>query len=257
MSPEATSSPSRSRCLKLRLSPRRAETLSPQREVSEPAANGEVTAGLPPAGRTGSRLKLKLRGIQAAIEESPHTTDHSCSFSDTSSVRKRTPSEATFDDDFDTDSEIDLTPPNKKVGKIKADKITIDKTAIEEPVAHTTSRKAKKVKTIHEDSDYEDDAMFDAGDEESSPNASPNSKLVLSSNVLKRSERILDPTNPDHAQLIAVATKAGSEYYDSDADELPGSVKETNKPHLFRNVSWGTLATDYSNPSDFTTEPEL
>ena len=68
---------------------------------------------------------------------------------------------------------------------------------------------------------------------------------------------MLDPANPDHAKLIAAASKAGPEYYDSDADELPGNVKETNKPHLFRNVKWGALATDYSNPNDFTTEPEL
>ncbi|KAF2621102.1 hypothetical protein BU25DRAFT_307008, partial [Macroventuria anomochaeta] len=82
-------------------------------------------------------------------------------------------------------------------------------------------------------------------------------KLILSSNVLKRSERMLDPSDPGHAKLIAAATKAGSEYYDSDADELPGNVKETNKPQLFRNVRWGSLATDYSNPADFTTEPEF
>jgi hypothetical protein len=138
-------------------------------------------------------------------------------------------------------------PPSRKVIR----------PTVEQPAKRTAPRKAKKVKMLHEDSDYESDAMFDAGDEKSSPNSSLDCKLVLSSNVLKRSERILDPTNPDHAKLIAAATKAGSEYYDSDADELPGNVKETNKPHLFRNVKWGPLATDYSHPSDFTTEPEL
>ena len=138
-------------------------------------------------------------------------------------------------------------PPSRKVIK----------PTIEQSAKRTTSRKAKKVKTVHEDSDYEDDAIFDAGDEQSSPDSSPDSKLILSSNVLKRAERILDPGNPDHARLIAAAIKDGSEYYDSDADELPGNVKETNKPHLFRNVKWGSLATNYSNPSDFTTEPEL
>lgn len=131
------------------------------------------------------------------------------------------------------------------------------KPTVEQPVKCTASRKAKRVKIIHEDSDYDDDAMFDAVDEQSSPNSSPNSRLILSSNVLKRAERILDPTNPKHAKLIAAAPKASSEFYDSEADELPGSVKETNKPHLFRNVKWGSLASDYSNPEDFTTEPEL
>lgn len=131
------------------------------------------------------------------------------------------------------------------------------KPTVEQPAKRTASRKAKKVKTVHEDSEYEDDAMFDAGDEQSSPNSSPDGKLILSSNVLKRAERMLDPTNPGHAKLITAATKAGSEYYDSDAEELPGNVKETNKPHLFRHVKWGSLATDYSHPEDFTTEPEL
>lgn len=138
-------------------------------------------------------------------------------------------------------------PPSRKVIR----------PTIEQPANRTASRRAKKVKTVHEDSDYEDDAMFDAGDEQSSPNNSPDGKLILSSNVMKRAERILDPADPDHAKLIAAAIKDGSEYYDSDADELPGNVKETNKPHLFRNVKWGSLATDYSNPKDFTTEPEL
>ena len=114
------------------------------------------------------------------------------------------------------------------------------------------------MQTSHEDSDFEhdDDAMFDASEEDSSP-TTPDCKLVLSSNVLKRSERILNPANPEHARLIAAASKAGPEYYDSDLDDLPGDVKETNKPHLFRNVKWGSLATDHSNPANFTTEPEL
>ena len=129
---------------------------------------------------------------------------------------------------------------------------------IEEPAARASSRKTKKVKTTHDDNDFndDDDAIFDASDEDI-PTLTPDNKLVLYSNVLKRSERILDPANPEHARLIAAAPKAGSEYYDSDADDLPGSVKDTNKPHLFRNVKWGSLATDQSNPADFTTEPEL
>nr|GFD59128.1 hypothetical protein [Tanacetum cinerariifolium] len=83
----------------------------------------------------------------------------------------------------DTDSEIDIMPPSRK----------IIKSTVGNPTAHTTSRRAKKVKALPDDGDYEEDAMFDAGDENISPNASPDSKLVLSSNVLKRSERILDP----------------------------------------------------------------
>lgn len=110
---------------------------------------------------------------------------------------------------------------------------------------------------VQEDSSYEKDAKFNADDKGSPLAIPPDSKLVLSSNVLKRSERMLDPKDPEHARLIAAATKAGSDYYDSDADELPGNVKDTSKPHLFRNVKWGSLATDYTDANAFTTEPEL
>ncbi|KAJ4381475.1 hypothetical protein N0V86_002834 [Didymella sp. IMI 355093] len=243
-------SPSRSPPLKRRLTLGPAEaTASPTDSNPDEAIYVTQDFGIHSSSSVSfsSGLKLKLRGIEAAIKESPHTTDSSFAPSDTSSAPKRTSFEAVSDDDFDTDSEIDFMPPSRKVIR----------PIIERRAKRTTSRKAKKVKMMQEDSDYEDDAKFDAGDEQSSPNRSPDCKLILSSNVLKRSERILDPANPDDAKLIAAATKAGSEYYDSDADELPGNVKETNKPHLFRNVRWGSLATDYSHPSDFTTEPEF
>ena len=201
-----------------------------------------------PSSSSSSGLKLRLRGIHAALQDPPHTNDNSTPQSRNSSTRKRTSFEASFDDDYDTDSEIDIMPPMRKVVKLK----------VRTPTARTTSRIAKKMKTVHEDSEYDDDdTMFDTGNGDSSPISSLDSKLILSSNVLKRSERMLDPSNPEHAKLIAAAPKAGPEYYDSDTDELPGDVKETNKPYLFRNVKWGFLATDYSNPADFTTEPEL
>ncbi|XPS69757.1 hypothetical protein M3J07_002005 [Ascochyta lentis] len=121
----------------------------------------------------------------------------------------------------------------------------------------TGSRRSKKANTACDGSGFEDDdVVLNAGDEDSS-STSPDSKLILSTNMLKRSERILDPSNPEHAKLIAATIKAGPEYYDSDMDDLPGNVKETNKPHLFRNVRWGSLATDYSNPAVFTMEPEF
>lgn len=78
---------------------------------------------------------------------------------------------------------------------------------------------------------------------------------VLAQTTVKRSERILDATNPEHAQLIAAATKIGTEYYDSDADDLPGPVKGIIKSHLFRNVTWGVYATDMSNNKEFPTSP--
>ncbi|KZM28776.1 uncharacterized protein EKO05_0006117 [Ascochyta rabiei] len=194
-------------------------------------------------------LKLKLRGIQAVLQEPLHSTDKYTSQLYGSPDGKRTSSEAEFEDDFDTDSEIDIMSLKNKVIKP-----TVRRKGTR--ISSQRSAKAKK----HRDgsgSDFKDeDAMFDAGDEDSSP-ISPDSKLILSTNMLKRSERIMDPANPEHAKLIAAATKAGSEYYDSDMEDLPGDVKETNKPHLFRNVKWGFLATDYSQDAVFTTEPEF
>ncbi|KAF2243882.1 hypothetical protein BU26DRAFT_436805 [Trematosphaeria pertusa] len=79
--------------------------------------------------------------------------------------------------------------------------------------------------------------------------------LTLMTPAMKRSARKVDPTNPSDAALIAAATKAGAEIYDSDAEDLPGLVNGTNKPQLFRNVSWGPAATDYSD--DFPIHPEF
>lgn len=203
-----------------------------------------VNASPSAASSPSSGLKLKLRGIQAALKE---PTENLNAHPESFSTLKSSSLETFLDDDFDTDSEIDLAPFAK---------ILIKPTA-KRSAARTASRKSKKLKASHDDCDYgDDDAIFDAGDEGSSPTPS-DGKFTLSTNILKRSERILDPTNPEHAKLIAAAPKAGSEYYDSEAEDLPGNVKETNKPHLFRNVKWGSLATDYSNLADFTTEPEL
>ena len=93
-------------------------------------------------------------------------------------------------------------------------------------------------------------------EESPEPPASVHQKLLVVTPALKRSQRMLDPDIPEHQELIARATKAGSEYYDSDED-LPGNAKDTNKPHLFRNVKWGTYATDLSNDAEFPAHPEL
>jgi hypothetical protein len=74
---------------------------------------------------------------------------------------------------------------------------------------------------------------------------------------MKRTKRILDPKHAGHAALIARATKAGKEYYDSDAEDVAGDVKDTTKPELFRNVAWGAYATSYDNDDDFQAEPEF
>lgn len=75
--------------------------------------------------------------------------------------------------------------------------------------------------------------------------------------TMKRARRILDPNQVGHAALVASATKAGTEYYDSDAEDVAGDVKDTTKPELFRNVAWGTYATSYDNDSDFQASPDF
>jgi hypothetical protein len=82
-------------------------------------------------------------------------------------------------------------------------------------------------------------------------------KAGLQLPTMKRNARILDPTNPSHALLLASASKCGPEYYDSDADEAPGEPPSTTKPNLFRNVVWGDFATNYSNDADFSPSPSF
>ncbi|RYO44895.1 hypothetical protein AA0113_g10638 [Alternaria arborescens] len=80
--------------------------------------------------------------------------------------------------------------------------------------------------------------------------------LPISIPTMKRLKRILDPQKTEHAVLIAAATKDGAEYYDSDASDVAGDVKDTTKPELFRNVTWGAYATSYDNDADFQAQPE-
>jgi hypothetical protein len=126
------------------------------------------------------------------------------------------------------------------------------KTASKRPPA--TTRLTKMASAPYCDPDEEPTEM--GSDEDTPSSTSINQQLSLMTPALKRSERKLDMHDPEHRRLIARATKVGSEYYDSD-EELPGNVKDTSKPHLFRNIKWGTYATDSSNDAEFTTEPEL
>jgi hypothetical protein len=203
------------------------------------------TCSPPTTSPMALKLKLKLRGMTAkSVLNSPA---NSSAASSSGSSSKRTSSEAFSDEsgtNYDTDSSIEIQPLSND---------STDPTG--EPRTAASSR-AKRVKTAHKDRNYDDDSEFDAADEREpeSPSSSP---TVLFSTSLKRSERMLDPRNPEHAVLIAAAPKAGPEYYDSEAEDLPGPVKDTTKPHLFRNVKWGALATGYSDPTAFPTEPEL
>ncbi|KAF2659876.1 hypothetical protein K491DRAFT_556247, partial [Lophiostoma macrostomum CBS 122681] len=66
--------------------------------------------------------------------------------------------------------------------------------------------------------------------------------LSLTTPALKRSERIVNEEDPKDRALIeaAIATgqKAGSDIYDSDAEDIEGEVKNVMKAELFRNVKW-------------------
>lgn len=82
-------------------------------------------------------------------------------------------------------------------------------------------------------------------------------QLSLVTPGLKRNDRMVDAGNDGDAALVAAASKVGDEYYDSDASDLPGDVKESSRPDLFRNVKWGSYATDFSNDAEFPREPKL
>jgi hypothetical protein len=75
--------------------------------------------------------------------------------------------------------------------------------------------------------------------------------------AMPRKARIVTPSNPRDAALIAAAGKAGSDIYESDT-ESPVPLNSTKKPELFLNVVWGPAATNFSGPdSDFPTHPEF
>jgi hypothetical protein len=121
------------------------------------------------------------------------------------------------------------------------------------PCPSLVKKVTKKAKTHHTVAD-DNDEMFDAGDESKGEDGTT---ITLITPTMKRNERMLDPTNPAHAPLIAAATKAGAEYYDSDDSDVAGDVKDTKKPGLFRSVKWGSYATDRSRDSEFVAEPEF
>ncbi|CBX94057.1 predicted protein [Plenodomus lingam JN3] len=202
---------------------------------------------------TGSGLKLKLRCIKSAMKES---LPQAVSVSPPSIGVKRSAPIALEHDIDDTDSEIDIMPKNT------LSKHTSKYTAKHSNAHHTKrapSHRAKKTKVKGEAILIrdEDDAMFDAGDEDEPSGEEVGPSFSLLTPALKRNKRILDPSYAPHAELIAKATKVGPEYYDSDADDASGDVKDTGKPHLFRNVNWGVYATDMSNDGDFVKEPEF
>ncbi|KAF2689891.1 hypothetical protein K458DRAFT_289253 [Lentithecium fluviatile CBS 122367] len=112
--------------------------------------------------------------------------------------------------------------------------------------AATKSKKATAKKTKISPPETESDS-------DSTP---ATNNVILMQPRMKRKERIVDPSNPADAALIAAATKAGTDIYDSDAEDLPnGALKGVKKRHLFRNVNWGPAASDLTNDSEFPADP--
>lgn len=239
---------------------------TPEPTKTTKSGNAITVLASPSASITASSgLKLKLRGLQAALHEYDESRSQTPSITSShASVvrRKRAANEIDHEDGTDSDTELsrvdqEMSNAAEIMMQLLAG-ITFTKApAQNKPVALAkTSIKIKKQKIHHRVvADEDDDAMFEAGhDEDSDDDAGP--QLSLFTPLMKRNARILDPAKPEHATLIANAPKAGSEYYDSDADDVAGDVKDTSKPHLFRNVVWGSHATDMTS-SDFPTEPEF
>jgi hypothetical protein len=178
----------------------------------------------------------------------PHTS------SPPSSSRKRAASHLVSHPEDDTDSEIELFPtkPRKwqKVNRLEGDEHDGGSGSNNSGSSHSLSfRSFSRSPALPVSSSP-------SPSEPDSDNESVQQPTVAQTN-LRRSERILDGNNPEHAQLIAAATKVGVKYYDSDADDLPGPIKGINKSHLFRNVAWGAYAKDKSNDADFPTSPSF
>jgi len=142
-----------------------------------------------------------------------------------------------------TDSDCDFTAPKStKAAKPVTKKVVHVPTPV-------TKRPTKKVKSTPTASSHNVDHHFSDhnGDVEISDNEDDANDIFLVEPKLKRTERMVDPNKPEDAALIAQATKAGSEIYDSDAEDLAGDVKGAGKPGLYRNVKWGVSATSFQN----------
>ncbi|KAI8942804.1 hypothetical protein NX059_000847 [Plenodomus lindquistii] len=225
-------------------------TTPPNKNSTIVSDSGDTTGS---SGSSRSGLKLKLRCIQSALRAAP---SDELSFSSPTIGSKRSAALAFTHDVDDTDSELDIMP------KRPLRKQTVQRVVRHvdvQPSSSASSHRSKRVKGPDEavtTKDDDDDAMFDASNEDELSNEDAGPIFSLLTPALKRNKRILDPSYPPHAQLIANASKVGSEYYDSDAD-VPGDAKDTGKPHLFRNVKWGFYATDMSKDAEFVKEPEF
>lgn len=163
---------------------------------------------------------------------------------DTPTKRKRAASTPPVDSADDTDSELELWP--KRDPKMPQADFKSKANARTSKKPKTKASKANTKTSISKD-------IYDTDSEIETPKPS----LSVINPATNRNKRIFNPSDPIHASLIAAATKAGPEYYDSDASSEPGDVKSTTKPHLFRNVRWGSFATSYDDDANFSREPDF
>lgn len=78
--------------------------------------------------------------------------------------------------------------------------------------------------------------------------------IIIKSTQAPLKKRTVDPTNSSDALLILSTPKAGSDIYNSDDEDLAGSI---DKHNLLRNVRWGPSAFDFSSSTDFPSEPDF
>jgi hypothetical protein len=161
---------------------------------------------------------------------------------DTAAAHKFTAASVVADDSEFTDSDMDINPVARKKNALaplsKKAKVTASKKA-------STKTKA----TFNKDKDG--DAIMSDDDSVASED-----DFILMQPSMKRKDCIVDPNNAADAALIAAATKAGADIYDSDAEDLPNTeLKGTKQKTLFRNVNWGAAASDYRDAAAFPVNP--
>jgi hypothetical protein len=169
-----------------------------------------------------------------------------------SSGYKRSTNEAIAHGSDFTDSDIDLsTAPRKKKTVTSALPLTAKMSiTTKRPKKSNTMKKAQQrnirnTKGTATMSDSMGDSITFDDDDLKAP------EISLVQPTMKRKDRIVDPSKPEDAALIAAATKAGAGIYDSDLEDLPNAeLKGVKKRELFRNVKWGSAATDFAN-NDF------
>jgi len=215
-----------------------------KKPVDIPESNTSVA---PKSISPGSGIKLKISFKKNFERITVIQNGRNNSAATTSNGRKQNVVEVTTEESDFTDSDIEH--------------ITVQKNGQNTFEKASTGRKRSADEVIVDDSDYTDSDI--------DINPVPRKKRALTPILptvktevtlmlpsMKRKDRIVDPSNPKDAALIAAATKAGAEIYDSDLEDLPNAeLKGVKRRQLFRNVNWGSAATDFANDGTFSKNP--